>query len=145
MRILPPQFQLGHLRRHLKTVRSEMIGREAFFEGWMTPHAICDRYLVEIRYLYGRFPQIRVLDPVLTCRPDRKVIPHMWDQTHLCLHNPQRRSLNLSIGFDRTIVPWIALWLYYYEDWFASGEWRGGGGHPRLRKPKKPSTPRTGG
>lgn len=31
---------------------------------------------------------------------------------------------------DQTVVPWTALWLFYFEDWLASGEWKGGGQHP---------------
>jgi hypothetical protein len=26
-----------------------------------------------------------------------------------------------------TIVPWLSLWLYYYEVWLATGAWEGGG------------------
>jgi hypothetical protein len=26
-----------------------------------------------------------------------------------------------------TIIPWLALWLYYYEVWLATGHWEGGG------------------
>jgi hypothetical protein len=26
-----------------------------------------------------------------------------------------------------TIIPWLSLWLYYYEVWHATGEWMGGG------------------
>ena len=26
-----------------------------------------------------------------------------------------------------TIVPWLSLWLYYYEIWLATGSWQGGG------------------
>lgn len=31
---------------------------------------------------------------------------------------------------DQTIVPWTALWLYYFEQWLVSGDWHGGGQHP---------------
>jgi hypothetical protein len=33
---------------------------------------------------------------------------------------------------DRTIVPWIALWLFYFEEWLASDDWKGGGMHPKI-------------
>jgi hypothetical protein len=29
-----------------------------------------------------------------------------------------------------TIIPLASLWLFYYEVWFATGEWLGGGEHP---------------
>jgi hypothetical protein len=38
---------------------------------------------------------------------------------------------------DQTFVPWTALWLFYFEDWLTTNEWRGGGEHP----PQKPDEP----
>ena len=32
---------------------------------------------------------------------------------------------------DQTIVPWTTLWLFYFEEWLASDDWKGGGMHPR--------------
>jgi hypothetical protein len=29
-------------------------------------------------------------------------------------------------------LPWAAIWLFYFEEWLASGEWKGGGEHPHL-------------
>jgi hypothetical protein len=31
---------------------------------------------------------------------------------------------------DHTIVPWTALWLFYFEEWLISNDWKGGGVHP---------------
>jgi hypothetical protein len=31
---------------------------------------------------------------------------------------------------DQTIVPWAILWLFYYEEWLVSDDWKGGGEHP---------------
>jgi hypothetical protein len=31
---------------------------------------------------------------------------------------------------DQTIVPWAALWLFFFEEWLATDEWKGGGVHP---------------
>ena len=28
---------------------------------------------------------------------------------------------------DQTVVPWTSLWLFYFEDWLSSDEWKGGG------------------
>ena len=35
--------------------------------------------------------------------------------------------------FD-TLIPWTAEWLWYFEDWLATGVWSGGGEHPRINK-----------
>jgi hypothetical protein len=31
---------------------------------------------------------------------------------------------------DLTFVPWTATWLYYFEKWLVSDDWKGGGEHP---------------
>jgi hypothetical protein len=31
---------------------------------------------------------------------------------------------------DLTIVPWAMLWLFYFEEWLSSSDWKGGGVHP---------------
>jgi hypothetical protein len=36
--------------------------------------------------------------------------------------------------FER-IIPWIIKWFFFYEEWLASGEWKGGGKHPELPQP----------
>lgn len=28
------------------------------------------------------------------------------------------------------LIPWIATWFYYFEEWLVSDEWKGGGVHP---------------
>jgi hypothetical protein len=43
---------------------------------------------------------------------------------------------------DNTIVPWAILWLFYFEEWLWSDEWKGGGEHPVVsdlpaRRPKR--------
>ncbi|MEZ5659385.1 MAG: hypothetical protein R3E83_12920 [Burkholderiaceae bacterium] len=32
-----------------------------------------------------------------------------------------------------TIVPWTYEWLFYFEEWLVSDEWKGGGRHPEVR------------
>ena len=27
-------------------------------------------------------------------------------------------------------MPWAALWLFYFEEWLGSDDWKGGGEHP---------------
>lgn len=30
---------------------------------------------------------------------------------------------------DQTMVPWSILWLFYFEEWLVSNDWKGGGVH----------------
>jgi hypothetical protein len=61
----------------------------------------------------------------------------MYFQKHLCLYQPKYREFRSSDFISDTIIPWISLWLYYYEKWHVTGKWLGGGEHPNLKKKKK--------
>jgi hypothetical protein len=62
-------------------------------------------------------------------------LPHVYGQqpTELCLHLPRIREWSGEMRIDQTVVPWAALWLYYFEEWLVSDEWKGGGEHPGTR------------
>ena len=44
-----------------------------------------------------------------------------------CLFYPAGREWRSDMKIATSIVPWLSLWLYYYEVWLATGEWEGGG------------------
>lgn len=60
--------------------------------------------------------------------------PHRYNknlekrEVELCLNMPI--EFNYSLRIIDTIIPWIQEWLYYYEIWLATDEWRGGGHTP---------------
>ena len=49
------------------------------------------------------------------------------DSAFICPGTPEWRPW---MRLDQTVVPWTSLWLFYFEDWLASNEWKGGGEHP---------------
>ena len=49
---------------------------------------------------------------------------------NLCLYLPGTGEWSPDRRLDQTIVPWAALWLFYFEEWLWSNEWKGGGVHP---------------
>ena len=59
-------------------------------------------------------------------------IPHLYQQKplRLCLYLPKTHEWRSWMRLDQTIVPWATLWLFYFEEWLASGDWKGGGMHP---------------
>jgi hypothetical protein len=75
-------------------------------------------------------------EPDLTMLADGRKLPHVYEQKppRLCLYMPRTCEWTSSARIDETIVPWTALWLFYFEEWLASGNWKGGGEH--LRQPK---------
>lgn len=115
MKTLHPQFSVS-------------IGKgRAVWTGEVTPSALSERYVVQVIYKQGRSPRISVLSPKLRRRADGKPIPHTYPGDELCLYFPPAREWHTNKFIAETIVPWISLWLFYYEGWLATGDWLGGG------------------
>ena len=118
MRILLPDF------------RAYMRGGTLVAEGNVQPTPLSVTYRVRIEYRGSTPPQVSVIDPPLERRPDQPRIPHMFRQRHLCLYLPGTGEWSGDMVLAKVIVPWIALWLYFYEIWLATGDWLGGGHSP---------------
>jgi hypothetical protein len=93
------------------------------------PTTASQEYAICVTYTLGHYPQVVVLSPELEQR-EGKLIPHMYQQKSLCLFNPNKREWNHHQRISETILPLTCLWLYFYEHWLATGEWKGGGDHP---------------
>jgi hypothetical protein len=89
-------------------------------------------YDLRIVYRQGEKPLIYVISPDLPVISDGRKIPHLYEQkpTRLCLYYVKTREWASSMLMTSTIVPWAILWLFYFEEWLFSGEWKGGGIHP---------------
>ncbi|WP_139070025.1 hypothetical protein [Bacillus sp. FJAT-27225] len=104
--------------------------------GTLKPTPLSRCYTVQIFYsLTMDQPKIIVLSPPLRKRGDAN-IPHTYPGNKLCLFRPKKKEWTKAMLISETIIPWTSLWLYYYEMWQATGEWFGGGEHPRLRRKK---------
>ena len=74
---------------------------------------------------------------------DLQSIPHNYGIEYfygkkyvsLCLNYTNEWNPMMSIV--DTIVPWICEWLYFYEIWFITGKWCGGGKHPTKKDIKE--------
>lgn len=82
-------------------------------------------------------PKIRVLSPTLEKGRNNEEIPHTYPGDELCLYLPRLKEFSSGKYIAKTIVPWISLWLYYYEVWHMTGKWLGGGEHPVERVAQK--------
>lgn len=67
-------------------------------------------------------------------RNNGKRVPHLYDDGSLCLYYPPDNEWNYKDCWATTIIPWVSLWLYYFEIWKDTGEWLGGGTHGRPKK-----------
>lgn len=110
--------------------KTQVQGAWLVSQGEVRPSALSAQYRIEIRYAVGKPPEMRVLSPALVCREMETKIPHMYKQERLCLYFPGSGEWSGEMPLGRTLLPWISLWLYYYEMWHATGEWLGGGIEP---------------
>lgn len=101
--------------------------------GYVQPTDMSCAYLVRVTYVLGFRPKVFVIDPPLRRRNGTEKIPHIFPGNYLCLFHPSYGEWLGSMFIAETIVPWAALWLYYYEVWHATGDWHGGGEHPQVR------------
>lgn len=103
--------------------------------GRIQPAPLNRSYLVRIEYSPPRVPRACLLDPVLEPRTPGGDIPHTYGNERPCFFDPKndwRQDMKIAL----TIVPWLSLWLFYYEVWLATGTWYGGGTHPTAYDPK---------
>jgi hypothetical protein len=76
-------------------------------------------------------PSVFVTAPELSILAGERPLPHVYhDPLRLCLTLPGTREWTGTMRIDQTFVPWATTWLYYFEDWLISDEWKGGGKHP---------------
>lgn len=102
-----------------------------WWEYRVRPTPLSREYLIRIQYTKGGVPNVSVVTPNLQILAGDRRLPHVYrDPLRLCLHLPRAYEWTEVMPINRTFVPWTASWLYYFEDWLACGEWRGGGQHP---------------
>ena len=96
-------------------------------------------YSVRLEYDAWDVPRVFVRAPDLVALAGGRKLPHVYSErpTRLCLYLPGSRDWHRDLSLAATVVPWTYLWLYYFEDWLVTGEWKGGGQHP----PRPVSTP----
>lgn len=104
------------------------------------PTLLSREYAVRIDYRRGGTPEVYVEEPDLSILAAGRRLPHVYDQspTRLCLYLPGSGEWEPWMRLDQTIVPWTALWLFYFEDWLHSDDWKGGGHHPTERPSASP-------
>jgi hypothetical protein len=125
--------QLLHLRNNPFSAGHGELGPGMF--DWrfdVTPSPLSRTYKVRLVYIEGQPPYLFIDEPDLAVLADGKSIPHVYSQkpVRLCLYLPGTDEFLPWKRLDITVVPWTALWLYYFEDWLATGEWHGEGTHP---------------
>jgi len=106
-----------------------------YWEFDLQPNPLSQTYKVLIIYHMDNYaPDVFILNESLWEISETKEIPHLYDskKIRLCLYYPSFNEWTYYNNLCTTFISWIALWLYYYEEWLYSGEWKGGGKHPEV-------------
>jgi len=94
------------------------------WKGDLQPRESSPIYRVKISYRFdNRFsksPKVWVLSPQI--HPKAK---HRYLDQSLCLYYPPDHSWTPHKFISTTIVPWISLWLLFYEIWLDTDHWYG--------------------
>lgn len=94
------------------------------------PTPLSREYSMRIKFQRGE-PSVLVRDPELSALAGGRPLPHVYqDPLRLCLTLPGTREWTGTMRIDQTFVPWATTWLFYFEDWLISDDWKGGGKHP---------------
>lgn len=125
--------QLACLRAAFPNGHGEVRGRVLIWFETLTPTPLSRSYKLQLTYALGKHPAVRVVSPALEALAKGRKIPHLYSQhnAELCLYMPSWREWTSGTWLAHTIMPWSILWLYFFEGWLATGEWQGGGQHPR--------------
>lgn len=99
--------------------------------GDLQPTSRSITYTVQIVYHLGDKPNITLLSPKIEKNFNGEMPEHLYSEERLCLYRPIYGEFKPSDFISDTIIPWTSLWLYHYEVWHITGDWLGGGEHPR--------------
>jgi len=124
--------QLFSLRRMYPKGKGGITNPELIWQDQLVPTPLNRSYCTAVTYRLGSTPRTHVLRPSLVELSGGKRIPHLYSQKdqRLCLYLPGTGGWNSSKFISQTIIPWALVWLFYFEEWLLSGEWKGGGVHP---------------
>jgi hypothetical protein len=121
------------------------------WEGTVRP--VCQTYRIRIVYFSRRyFPgwdldnpylSVFVVDPPIGPDPrgTGEKPQHVYSYRRppafpaLCVFDPKDDNWQPSEYIVDRIIPWTIKWLFFHEEWVASGVWKGGGRHPELPEP----------
>ncbi len=100
--------------------------------GQLMPTSRSALYTFKLDFNLSGRPKIKITSPKLQINSKGESIPHLYLDNSLCLYHPKYYEFRGADLICDTIIPWISLWLYYYEVWHLTDKWLGGGEHPQF-------------
>ena len=131
--LISAAYQYLHLRTNPLSSGSGSLAPGRLTWRFVTsPTPLSRQYRLRIEYRQGAVPRVFVEAPDLIGLTGGRRLPHVYSQQppRLCLYLPGTGEWTPAMRLDQTVVPWAILWLFYFEEWLASNEWKGGGMHP---------------
>jgi|SRR5690606_18088879 len=123
--------QIAYMKKKFPQFKTKFTSPSSMkVEGSLRPSARSCLYEFVLRYKLSEMPSIIIVSPKLELNANGEKVPHLYSSGHLCLYRPKYNEFKKSDFLANTIIPWTALWLYYYELWHTTGDWLGGGEHP---------------
>jgi hypothetical protein len=119
------------MRRYPKSSCRTKYGNILVWKGKLQPTPLSQEYTIRLRYRLNKRPEVHVIDPVLKV-PEGENLLHVFSGDELCLYFYGEWQPDMNIA--ETIIPWVSEWLLHYEIWLATGEWQGGGIHPKINE-----------
>lgn len=97
-----------------------------------SPFPLSRDYDIRVEFRQNGRTAVFVDGPDLHALAEGRNIPHLYSERppKLCLYLPGTSEWRPWMRLDQTVVPWTALWLFYFEEWLGSDDWKGGGVHP---------------
>src|SRR4051812_40360298 len=118
-RSLPLSEQALWLRLHWDFDSTIRKGR-LISRGVVRPSPLSASYKVRIEYVLRTRPHVYVVDPPLEKRDGLRA-EHLWGDDEPCLYLPNAGEWHSTKLLATTIVPWLLLWLSFYELWLITG------------------------
>ena len=123
-RVLNLAVQDSHVKRRFPLFSCMIHGGYVVWRGYLQPRLTSPQYQIEIRYNFKKTPKVWVISP-----PVIKGAPHIFREGNLCLYWPPEWSWKPDQLIAKTIIPWTASWLFYYELWLDTSKWLGPSSH----------------
>jgi hypothetical protein len=107
--------------------------RKRFFDGWT---------------LEDPYVSVFVIDPLIGAEAikEERLLPHIYrneqrpEYPRLCLYDPKEMFWAPERFIAETVIPWASQWLFFYEYWQITGEFKGPGRHPERRRDRCQTT-----
>lgn len=134
---LPISAQLSVLNKYFPNGKTRVkTPTQLRWEMDVVPTPNSATYRIRIDYSIGKSPKIYVIDPPNLKKAEGKdQLPHVYStkDQQLCLYYPKIGEWTGSMFIAKTLVPWASEWLFFYEIWVLTGEWKGGGIHHEVK------------